>query len=155
VPHLLRHGTSVFPVSSKVDRSIQSPLTTHKRMWRIYSIPDPHGFPFSRLLRHTRGCGESILSRILTDSHSVASYDTQGDAEDLFYPGSSLVSIQSPLTAHKGMQRTFSIPDPHRFPFSRLLLHTRGCGGPILTRILTDPHSVASCDTQEDARDLF
>jgi hypothetical protein len=36
--------------------------------------------PFSRLLhvRHTRGCGESILTRILTGPHSVASYDTQG-----------------------------------------------------------------------------
>jgi hypothetical protein len=25
------------------DRPIQSPLTTHKGMWRIYSNPDPHG----------------------------------------------------------------------------------------------------------------
>jgi hypothetical protein len=46
--------------------------------------------PFSRLLRHTRGYGESVLSRILMGPHSVASltYDTQGDAEDLFLPGS-------------------------------------------------------------------
>jgi hypothetical protein len=66
VPHLLRHGASVFPVSfegpphsvafydtqgdvenlflprfSRVP--YQSPLTTHKGMWRIYSNPDPHG----------------------------------------------------------------------------------------------------------------
>jgi hypothetical protein len=33
---------------------------------------------------YTRGCGESILTRILTGPHSVASYDTQGDMEDLF-----------------------------------------------------------------------
>jgi hypothetical protein len=46
---------------------------------------------FSRLLRHTKGCGECILTTILTGSHSVASYDTQGDAEDLFFPGSSRV----------------------------------------------------------------
>ena len=45
--------------------------------------------PFSRLLRHTRGCGGSILPRILTGPLSVAFYDTHGDAEDLFQPGSS------------------------------------------------------------------
>jgi hypothetical protein len=39
---------------------------------------------FSRLLRHTRGCGESILTRILTVPHSVASCDTQGGVEKLF-----------------------------------------------------------------------
>jgi hypothetical protein len=42
------------------DRPIQSPLTTHMRMWSIYSNPDPHV------------------------SHSVASYDTQGSEEALF-----------------------------------------------------------------------
>jgi hypothetical protein len=42
--------------------------------------------PFSRLLWYTRLCGESNLIRILTGSHSVASYDTQGDAKDLFLP---------------------------------------------------------------------
>jgi hypothetical protein len=47
--------------------------------------------PFSRLLRHTRECGESVLTWILTGPISVASYDTQ-----------------------------------------------RGCGGLILTQILTD-----------------
>jgi hypothetical protein len=44
VPHLLWHGLSIFPVSSK-DHPIQSPITTHKGMWRIYSNPDPHGSP--------------------------------------------------------------------------------------------------------------
>jgi hypothetical protein len=38
----------------------------------------------SRLLRHTRGCGKYIPTRILTGPHSVAPYDTQGDVEDLF-----------------------------------------------------------------------
>jgi hypothetical protein len=42
---------------------------------------------FSRLLRHTRGSGGSILTRILTGPLYVTSYDTQGDAEDLFLPG--------------------------------------------------------------------
>jgi hypothetical protein len=32
------------------DRPIQSPLTTHKGMWRIYSNPDPHGEPGLYLL---------------------------------------------------------------------------------------------------------
>ena len=40
--------------------------------------------PFSRLFRHTRGCGGSILTRILTGSLSVAFYDTYEDVEDLF-----------------------------------------------------------------------
>jgi hypothetical protein len=47
VPHLLWHGTSVFPVSS------EGPA------------------PFSRLLRHTRGCGGSILTRILTGGAEI------------------------------------------------------------------------------------
>jgi hypothetical protein len=47
-------------------KDLQSPFTTQKGMWRIYSNPDPHGSPFSRLLRHTRGCGGRILTRIIT-----------------------------------------------------------------------------------------
>jgi hypothetical protein len=35
-------------------------------------------------------------------------------------------------------------------PFSRLLRHTTGCGGPILTLILRGPHSVAFYDTRGD-----
>jgi hypothetical protein len=34
----------------------------------ICSYPDFHGSPISRLLRHTRGCGGSILTRIHTGS---------------------------------------------------------------------------------------
>jgi hypothetical protein len=68
--------------------------------------------PFSRLLRHTRGCWGSILTRILLGSLSVAYYDTQGVLEDLFLPGSSRVPYQSPITTHKGFWRTYSYPDP-------------------------------------------
>ena len=50
--------------------------------------------PFSRLLRHTRECGGSILPRIITGPLSVAFYDTHGDVEDLFYPGSSQMCIE-------------------------------------------------------------
>jgi hypothetical protein len=44
------------------------------------------------ILRHTRGCGGSNLNRTLTGPHSVAFYDAQRDAEDLFLPGSSRMS---------------------------------------------------------------
>jgi hypothetical protein len=65
--------------------------------------------PFSRLLRHTRGCGELILTRI---------------------------PIHSPLTCcDTGL--SFSCIIQRATPFSRLLRHTWGCGEPILTRILT------------------
>jgi hypothetical protein len=47
--------------------------------------------PFCCLLRHTRGCGGSILTRIFTGPLLVAFYDTQGDVEDLFSPRSSRV----------------------------------------------------------------
>jgi hypothetical protein len=40
VPHLLWHRGLGF---SGVIRPIQSSLTTHEGMWRIYSNPDPHG----------------------------------------------------------------------------------------------------------------
>jgi hypothetical protein len=66
VPHPLRHGASVFPVSSEgPPQSVasydkhgdvedlflpgssrvpyQSPFTTHKGIWRTYSNLDPHG----------------------------------------------------------------------------------------------------------------
>jgi hypothetical protein len=49
---------------------------------------------FRRILRHTRGCGEPILTRILTCPHSVASYGTQGYAEDLILPESSWVKVK-------------------------------------------------------------
>jgi hypothetical protein len=57
VPHPLWHGASFFFLRSlPKDRLIWSPLTTRKGMQRTYSNPDPHGFPFSRLLRRVREC---------------------------------------------------------------------------------------------------
>jgi hypothetical protein len=46
--------------------------------------------------------------------HSIASYDTQGDVENLFLPGFSRVPYQSPLTTHKGMwnPRKYHYLDP-------------------------------------------
>jgi hypothetical protein len=48
------------------DRTIQSPFTTHKGMWRIYCNLDSHRSLISRLLRHTKGYGGPITTRILT-----------------------------------------------------------------------------------------
>ena len=54
VPHLLWHGTSVFPVSSE-GPSIQSPRTTHEGVWvhatlSLSLLPD---FPVLRGMCHT------------------------------------------------------------------------------------------------------
>jgi hypothetical protein len=46
---------------------------------------------FSCLLGYARGCRGPILTRILMNPHSASSYDTQGDAEDLFLSESSRV----------------------------------------------------------------
>jgi hypothetical protein len=35
--------------SGLIQRIIQSPVTTHKGMWRIYYKPDPHGFRFKTI----------------------------------------------------------------------------------------------------------
>jgi hypothetical protein len=69
--HLLWHGTSVFPVSSEGPPHLVA-FTTHMRMWSVYSNPDPHGSPFSRLL-HTQGnsnlvpYGDSVWKTVLSE----------------------------------------------------------------------------------------
>jgi hypothetical protein len=60
MPHLLWHGTSGF---SGFIRRIA---------------------PFIRFLWHTWRCGQSILTLIIMGLHSIASYDTQGGAKNLF-----------------------------------------------------------------------
>jgi hypothetical protein len=45
--------------------------------------------------------------------HSVASYNTHGDVENLLLPGFARGPYQSPLTTHKGRWRIYSNPDPH------------------------------------------
>jgi hypothetical protein len=54
----------------------------------------------------TRDLG--LLGIIRRTAHSVKSYDTQGDVENLFESGSPHLPIQSPLTTHKGILRTYS-----------------------------------------------
>jgi hypothetical protein len=61
------------------DRPIQSPFTTHMRMWRIYSYPDTYGSPLSRLLRRTNECGGIILTRIFTGLRKYKSTCTFAD----------------------------------------------------------------------------
>jgi hypothetical protein len=53
----------------------------------------PKDSPIQSPVTTQRGCAGFILTRILTGLHSVASYDTQGDAADIFSPGSSLHSF--------------------------------------------------------------
>jgi hypothetical protein len=58
------------------DRLIQSPLTLRKGIRRTYSNPDPYWSPFSRILRHVRGC------------------------KNLFYPLFSRVHFNRTITLH-------------------------------------------------------
>jgi hypothetical protein len=44
----------------------------------------------------------------------------------------------SRLLRHRGMWRIYLNPDPHGSSFGRPLRHTGGCGGPILTQVLSD-----------------
>jgi hypothetical protein len=68
--------------------------------------------PFCRLLQHTRGCGGSILTRILiTGPHSIASHDMQGDAENPFLPRSSQVC---------NLMRSYDIFE-HSFEFANFI----------------------------------
>jgi hypothetical protein len=84
--------------------SLFSGLLRHtRRCWEYIltwlPLPSSHslGSPFSGLLQNARGRWESIPTRILTSPISVASHDTQEDAEDLFSPGSSQIFIQWPF----------------------------------------------------------
>jgi hypothetical protein len=106
-PAVIR-GTSVFPVLSELLPPFSRPsrsTRTRKGILRTNFNMDLHGSPFNRLLRHTMGCWGAILpgtswapiqsphttcsgmlrtflTRDLTSPLSVASHDTQGDAED-------------------------------------------------------------------------
>jgi hypothetical protein len=46
--------------------------------WFFLSHPTDRPIQWPPTTQHTRGCGGSILTRILTGPYSVASYDTQG-----------------------------------------------------------------------------
>jgi hypothetical protein len=48
------------------DRPIQSPLTTHKGMWRIYSNPVPHDSPFQSPFTT---CKEILRTYSYPDTH--------------------------------------------------------------------------------------
>ena len=73
----LRRKLQLFCITGSVALWSETKILNHNAtvlqlgMWRIYSTPDPHGSPISRLLRHTRGCGGPILTRILTGSLST------------------------------------------------------------------------------------
>ena len=77
MPHLLWHGTSVYLVSFEGTPHSVASYNICKEVSRIYSfLADFHGSPFSRLLRHTRGCGGTILTRILRGAFCCLSFYT-------------------------------------------------------------------------------
>jgi hypothetical protein len=125
----------------------------YEYVWNIDSIINqyfPVTPPFSCLIRHTRACGGPILTRILTGpSHIVfknilliwrrhqyrwraAEFRSMLGAQGL-WAGRDLYRATPTVTRGVG----FSGLIRRTAPFSRLLRHTRGCGGFILTRILT------------------
>jgi hypothetical protein len=59
MPHLLWHGTSVFPVSSEGPPHLVAFYDTRgdvEGMWRIYSNPDPHGLSMSLKIKFRCNC---------------------------------------------------------------------------------------------------
>jgi hypothetical protein len=77
------------------NRPIQSPVTKHKGMWRIYSNLDPYKSLFSRLFRHTRGHGGPILTRTLVGVFHIESgaiyLESEGNLESGFIQKQSWV----------------------------------------------------------------
>jgi hypothetical protein len=66
VAHLLLQGASVFPISSEGPPHSAAFNDTRGDVEDLLYNPDFHGFPISRLSRHTMECGGPILTRILT-----------------------------------------------------------------------------------------
>jgi hypothetical protein len=164
---------SVVFRSHPKDHPIQSPITTHKGMWRIYSCPDPHGAGPSinylqfyvslkncSVIRRRHNCqwlyvplkNTSLTWRLIDLTDWL--YIVLRPAQEFHLYGASQLSvkgqiqacarhsgplrrgifivphrlwqgpwffqshrkdrpIQSPLTTHKGMWRTYSNKDPH------------------------------------------
>jgi hypothetical protein len=66
------------------------------------------------IMPHLLWLGASVLQVSYKGlPHSVASFDTQGDVEDLLESNSSWVFIQSHLTTSKEMLRTYPYPYPN------------------------------------------
>jgi hypothetical protein len=139
VPHRLWHGPLFFRSHPK-DRPIQSPLTTHKGMWRTYSNKDPHGLLTWRLIDwlidylrfYVPLKNFSLLWRRHYCRWRAAKFRPMLGAQGL-WAGRDLYRATPTVTRDLG----FSGLIRRTAPFSRLLRHTRGCGGSILTRILT------------------
>jgi hypothetical protein len=109
VPHLLWHGTSFFPVPS------EGP--PHSVAWFIDYLR------FYVLLKNF-----SLTKR----RHRVAKFRPMLGAQGL-WAGRDFYRATPAVKRDLG----FSGLIRRTAPFSRLLRHTRGCGGSILTRILT------------------
>jgi hypothetical protein len=87
---ILAYTQSSRPLSRVISLSWHTCCDTGPRIFRSHPKNQPQ---FSRLLLQTRYCERSILNLILTCPYSVASYHKQRDAEDLFLPWSSRVTV--------------------------------------------------------------
>jgi hypothetical protein len=117
VPRLLWHKASVFPVSSEGPPNSVASYETQ-----------------GDVLRHTKGCGGPILTRILTE-------DLDGDVT-ITVEGKKILSLCSALRA---LEQGGIFIVPH-------LLWHRTSVFPVLSE--GPPHLVASYDTRGDVEDL-
>jgi hypothetical protein len=150
-----------FFQSHPKDRPIQTSLTTHQDVWRIYSNRDRQEVKkLWRQICQGRYC-TVIFSSILCPFRRLIGYLR------FYVPLKNILVIWrrhhcrwrlqnlglcsalalGPLSREGYFRATPAVTRDLVFfrlirrtaPFSRLLRHTRGCGGPILTRILTEP----------------
>jgi hypothetical protein len=106
------------------DRPIQSPFTTHEGMWRLVGC----------VLFYVPLKNFSLMVYMETSPLPVkgCKFRPMFGTQDL-WAGTGLYRATPTVTQDLG----FSGLIQRTAPFSRLLRHAWGCGGPILTRILT------------------
>jgi hypothetical protein len=149
VDHLLFYSLFYTPL-----KNLSFIWKRHLRRWRAEKFrPMIHALGLWAGRNHLLWHGVSVFLVLSKGPpHSVAFYDTEWYAEDLFQTGSPF----SRLLQHAGgMTRAYSNLDPNGFLFSCLLRHARGCWGPILAKILMGPHSVSFYDMQGDSENAF
>jgi hypothetical protein len=106
-------------------------FTSHSRIFHLYGDVTITGEGLQNL-------GLCSASGPLSREGSLSCHTCCDTGPWFFRSHPKVRPILSPFTTHKGMWRIYSYPDPHESPFYRLLRHTRGCGGPIRSQILTD-----------------
>jgi hypothetical protein len=138
VPQLLWHGTLVFSVASEGPPHLVASYG-NMGMWGIYSNPDAHGSRLKRLIDYVVfDVPLKSFSRIIMEMSplrwNAAKFRSMLSAHGFWAgPGGSSSCHNYWDTRDLG----FSGLIRRATPFSRLLRHAWGCGGSILTRILT------------------